>query len=66
MVAVKASIFPVAVKGIVPILALVLVQLNTAPAIVVGTKFIGLVSTPLHIVCDNGITISGAAFAVYE
>ena len=66
MVAVNGSIFPVAAKGKDPILMAVLVQLNTAPAIVVGTKFIGLVSTPLHIVCDNGITISGAAFAVYE
>jgi hypothetical protein len=66
LVAVKGSIFPIEAKGIVPISTLVLIQLNTAPAIVVGTKFIGLVSTPLQIVCDNGITISGAAFAVYE
>ena len=66
MVAVKGSIFPVETRGIVPISTLVLVQLNTAPAIVVGTKLIGVVSTPLQKVCDNGITISGAAFAVYE
>jgi hypothetical protein len=66
LVAVKGSIFPVAVKGIVPIFVLVLVQLKTVPAIVVGTKLIGVVSTPLQKVCDNGITISGAAFAVYE
>ena len=66
MVAVKGSIFPFEAKSIDPILMAVLVQLNTAPAIVVGTKLIGLVCNPLHIVCDNGITISGAAFAVYE
>ena len=65
-VPVNASILPVPDNGRAPILILVLTQLKVAPAIVVGTKTIGSINTPLHLICDVGITISGAAFAVYE
>jgi len=53
-------------SGIEPILILVLTQLKVAPAIEVGTKTMGSVNTPLHLTCDVGNTISGAALAVYE
>ena len=63
-VLVNAFILPVPESGRAPTLILVLTQLKVAPAIVVGTKTIGSVNTPLHLICGVGITISGAAFAV--
>ena len=63
-VPVNASILPVPESGRAPRLILVLTQLKVAPAIVVGTKTIGSVNTPLHLTCGVGITISGAALAV--
>lgn len=65
-VPVNALILPVPDSGRAPILILVLTQLKVEPAIVVGTKTIGSVNTPLHLICGVGNTISGAALAVYE
>ena len=61
---VKGSIFPEPDVAIDPIVILVRVQLKIAPAIVVETKDIASVITPLHLICEAGCAISGAALAV--